>query len=615
MKILKSFVLFVSSVLITLSVSSCTDWGQEDPAAGNQVYPTRQVVATYDFEYSDKKPEFSDIDLTNNLCEVVDDDYLGSNVLHLNGKGGARIVNPFNKVVLQNGAGIAFWVKTDDADVDRPLFSFGSENADSARFTFTANGQLSYSKSGQDSSQILNENDPSKVKTDILSKDEWHFVAIQIANDGYQVYVDSTECLSGTSSSFDYSQLVTFINNAPYMYIGTKTMGDEHESASFDNVTFIRNKMIKSDWEQAAAGGSASKVYIPVGSSDCSSAWWTSFSDYFTIPEGNTFHTQFINHTSGAGNWNNWNLVLTNDNDRGAAAYSEYFVLRSDKYGWGTSDFSLSNISSDGYPTDDAGWAQFRSDMEGAVVDMTVTRSNSTIKVKAVATATNGTIYTENYTQECGDGSQTVRAFIVVDNAYLQIDPEETYVGTKYNSGSYLVGNADYTSTWWTAFSNAYDFTGNISEDNPFVIHFINNNSGAGGNWNNWLLVCTTGGYSASVPNKGGTATEHFVLRSDAYGWGDSSYDVTKITSGFNWDTYVSDMHGAECWMGLSRSGSTVTMNAVQQKTAGDFMPAYSFTYGGASGTVGFFLTAELASLNILDVAYYPYFKYIGQTE
>ena len=246
--------------------------------------------------------------------------------------------------------------------------------------------------------------------------------------------------------------------------------------------------------------------------------------------------------------------------------------------------------------------------MEGAVVDLTIQRDGATVIMTAVATCPNGTQYTEVFTTDCGDGNQNINAFFVVDGSYLQIDPEQTYIGQRYDSGSYLVGSADCTAGWWTAFSEAYDFEDGPAEDNPFVIHFINNNTGRGANWNNWLLVCTTGG--------GPGNPEHFVARSDAFGWG-AVADAGNLafTHDFNWDTYVTDMQGAECWIGLSHSGSTVKAVCPQRKADGTFMPLYTITADGITDKVGFFLTAELASLDILDVAYYPYFSKIGATE
>ena len=622
MKISRSLLAIVGCMFLSMSFVSCDPFGQDDPEAGNQTNPTRQVMGTYDFEYSSDKPEFSDLDSTGNVCEVVKDDSLSSNVLHLKDAGYARIINPFNSVKLQNGAGIAFWVKTDSMDLTRPLISFGYANADSATFYFTPNGQIVYRKPGQLTSLNLDDNDPSTYRTGMLSKGVWHYVALQLTKTGYQFYIDGKRSVSGSqsdksSTSFQYTTLLDFVKSAPYIYIGTDTVGIKHHEVSYDDLLLVRNQMEESDWNKSKTGGpsSAVKLYIPVGSSDCSSAWWTAFSDYFTIPANSTFHTQFINHTSGANNWNNWNFVLSTDDDRGGSNYSEYFVLRSDLYGWGNSDYSASNISNSYGISSDAGWAAFRKNMEGALVDLTLTRTGATCTLTATATCSDGTVYTESYHQNCGDGKQNVRAFFAVDASYLQIDPEQTYVGSKYNSGSYLVGNADYSSAWWTAFSDCYNFSGNISSDNPFVFHFINNQTGKASNWNNWLLVCSTGGYSSSVPNKGGTAAEHFVLRADAYGWGDSSYDAKGITNSFNFDTFVSDMHGAECWMGISRSGSLLTMDAREKTASGKFLPSYTFTYNGASGTMGLFLTAELASLDILDVAYYPYFSKIGKTE
>ncbi|HRN15785.1 MAG TPA: glucanase, partial [Xylanibacter oryzae] len=377
-------------------------------------------------------------------------------------------------------------------------------------------------------------------------------------------------------------------------------------ASSYDDIKIIRNQMEASDWAKPSTNKNVDKkVYVDVGTSDCSAGWWKVFSDYFTIPANSTLHTQFINHTSGTNNWNNWNLVLATNADRGGTGYSEYFVLRSDKYGWGNSDFSLSNLSGD-YGSDDAAWTTYRKDMEGATVDMTIARSGGIVKVTAVSTAKSGTVYTEAYTQKCGDGTQAIRAFFACDGSYLQIDPSETFVGTSYKSGSNLVGAANCSAAWWTAFSDYYKMS---DGDKPLMINFINNNSGSGSNWNNWLLACTTD------DARGGTSyAEHFILRSDAFGWGTSYKDGT-MTNSFDFKTYVSDMHGANCWLNLSYSSGTVTMAAKQKKSDGTYLPDYSFVCPGITGDIRFFLTAELASLDILKIGYFPYYDKIFETK
>ena len=422
MKIRKSLFSLVGAMLVTFGFTACTDWGDQDPAAGNQVYPERQVVNTYDFEYSDDKPEFSDMVIHNEVCEVVKDDYLGSNVLHLNGTGAAKIANPFNNVKLQNGAAITFAVKVDCAegeemDLKRPIFSFGSDDAQGARFYFSPNGQLVYTKPGQLQSLDLDENNPDTYKTGILTPNEWHFVALQLGQKGYQLYVDGKKSLSGyqpegaAATTFSYQTLLDSIQALPYLYIGTT--GDqlgtaEYGSLSVDNVTLIRNQMNERDWNKTiggnGGGGSEDNFnYVEyvnadgtptteVGTSDCSAAWWTSFSDYYRIPAGATLHLKFTNHTSGVNNWNNWNLCVATDDVRdNKPSYAEHFVIRSDLFGWGgeASTYDAANITNEGY----GDWDEFRANMEGAVVDITLQRIGDEIYMTATATCKNGHVY------------------------------------------------------------------------------------------------------------------------------------------------------------------------------------------------------------------------------
>lgn len=637
MKIRKSLLSFACAMLLALGFTACTDWGEQDGAAGNQVYPERQVLTTYDFEYSEDKPELSDMLIHNDVCEVVKDDYLGSNVLHLTGMGGAKIANPFNNVKLQNGAAITFYVKVDCAEGEEmnltcPLFSFGSEEKDvegndaSARFYFTSNGQLVYSRPGQLESLNLNENDPASYKTGILSPNEWHFVALQLGQKGYQLYVDGKKSLSGyqpegvSATTFSYQTLLDSIQSLPYLYLGTTSAEfgvKEQGSISLDNVTLIRNQMNEKDWNKVPTGNGGSTedeaVYVPVGPEDCSAAFWSEWSDYFVIPANQTFHTKFINHTSGADNWHNWNLVVATDADRGAAGYSEYFVLRSDLYGWGNADYNADNITNEGY----GDWEQFKKNMEGATVDMTVERRGAEVYVTAVATCKDGTVYKEMYHQPCAaDGN--IRAFLACDHSYFQLNAAETFVGEEYASGSALVGPADCSAAWWTAFSKYYPLNSSISDDCPFVIQFVNNNSGSGKNWNNWLVVCSTA-------DRGGDGYfENFVIRSDAFAWfgagGDSNANTAnldfKITQTFNWDSYVSDMHGAMCYLKFTRSGNSLTMDAKQRKENGEYMPDFQFQFNSMKeGNAGFFLTAELASLDVLKAGYFPYYKLLFENK
>lgn len=625
MKLLKTY-LAAMSLLGMATLSSCTDWGEADPPAGNQKIAPMTKLYSCNFEYDSPENELSDCNLVvGEATSVVADDYLGSNVLHLDG-GYVRMDNPFRGQSLQKGAAITFWVKTAETDLTSALFSVGTsvEKSDSARFYFTENSYLSYHKPGQLQSLDLNVNNPDNIKTGAIEGGDWHFVALQLNNTGYTLYVDglkrSENTLYNTSStSFNYSQLMQHITDAPYLFIGA---GSETTlcASDFDDITCYANEITQKEWKRPNVSGGGdtpvedNKVYVPVGTADCTAGWWTAFSDYFTIPANQSFHTSFINHTSGAGNWNNWNLCVSTAAERGADGYAEYFVIRSDAYGWGDSFAADGSFANEGYPTNDDEWGQFRENMEGAKVDMTVQRIGAQVKVTAIATSKNGTIYKEVFTATCGDGTNDINAFLICDGSYLQLDPSETFIGEAFQSGSYVVGATDFTSGFFTEKSRFYKFPNTISADRPYVIEFVNNTAGSGDNWNNWVLCCST------TENGADGYFENFVLRADAYGWfgaggntaqNSAGLDFT-MTSGYNWDTFVSDLCGATCYMGFSRTGNSLKVVAKQRTAAGVDIPDYTFDFNSMrEGDAGFFLTQEMASLDILKVGYFPYFDKI----
>lgn len=576
MKIKKSLLSAVGAMAIVLGFSACSeDWGQMDPEAGNQINPTRQVVVKYNFEPSaEDETGLASFDQTNRVCEVVKDDSLGSNVLHLDSAGAVKVTNPFTSVKLQNGAAISFFVKVDSTELDRPLIAFGNGSENEEIFYFTPNGQMVYSKPGQLESLNLNENDPATAETGMLTPGKWHFVALQITETGYQFYVDSCKSISGAATKtsetdFSYKSLINFINRAPYLYIGTTQIGDQHHGVCFDDLSLIRNQMETSDWAKKPGTPSAEDddnvfkyvIYVNedgkpaenIGSSDCSAGWWTQFSDYYRMPAGSTLHLKFTNHTSGSGNWNNWNLCVATDDVRNGENYGEHFVLRSDLYGWGgtASTYNAANITSEGY--DD--WDAFRANMEGAEVEITLQRVADEIYLTAVATCPNGKVYTEKYHQTIG--TDVVRAFLIVDGSYLEMDTDNCTIQVPSTIETKEIGTADCTAGWWTVFSDYFQ----IPAASTLKLGFTNHTSGSG-NWNNWNLCIST-----DDERNGENYAEHFVIRSDLYGWGGtaSTYNAANITNeGYDdWDAFRANMEGAEVEITIERSADELYMTAV----------------------------------------------------
>ena len=101
-------------------------------------------------------------------------------------------------------------------------------------------------------------------------------------------------------------------------------------------------------------------------------------------------------------------------------------MLRADNFAWFNGDFNNNtgtNTSVKYTLKSDYSWLTFIEDMDGATIDMTVTRSGATVSVNADITTTTGKKLNESFSmQNCGDGTQKVRAFLVCDGSWYEID-------------------------------------------------------------------------------------------------------------------------------------------------------------------------------------------------
>ena len=549
-----------------LSLGSCEDWGQMDPPAGSDVYPKLEQVLNLKFDGDRVNSEeiqtfaYSGGDVPS----LVTDEKMGQ-VLCLD-NGYARIFNPYNKVKVQNAVSLVFYVKqagtaemTDEdeiaaytQDLTGALFSFENQNG-TQRMFITANGWLSYE--GEDGRYEAN--NPNSANTGLLTPDVWHYVALSVTNTGYFVYVDGKKRIEQNVTDFDFSKIVQFMASVPYIYMG---YGSDTQTKKFylDDVKFYRNTITSKEWTDPRKpdGGEDDSFTYPIatktaiGSADCNSAWWTEFSDYYTLQPNTTLHLVFTNHTSGVNNWNNWNLCVSTEDERGGSDYVEHFIIRSDLYGWGDDNFSLENFGNEGY----GDWDKFRADMEGANVVIDISRSGSKVQVTATATCKDGTVYKETYWQECGDGTQRINAFLIVDSSYLEMDTKNTRYMDPVTINQNSVGTPDCSTAWWTSFSEYFT----IQPNTTFEISFTNHTSGVN-NWNNWNLCVST------EDERGGSDyVEHFIIRSDLYGWGDDNFSLENFgNEGYgDWDKFRADMEGANVTINISRSDAKVEVIA-----------------------------------------------------
>lgn len=149
---------------------------------------------------------------------------------------------------------------------------------------------------------------------------------------------------------------------------------------------------------------------VSLGAEDCSTGWWTEFTKDMKIPAGETFEFNFTNYSSGAGNWNNYVLIL-----RKADLAAEYAVVRADNYGWGNGYAACTPIGTQG------DWATWLATMNGAKVKMFVTNcNNGTADVQAIVTGTDGSVTTQSYLGINTIDPSDLNVAFTVDSSHLK---------------------------------------------------------------------------------------------------------------------------------------------------------------------------------------------------
>ena len=150
---------------------------------------------------------------------------------------------------------------------------------------------------------------------------------------------------------------------------------------------------------------------VSLGAEDCSTAWWTEFTNNLKIPAGETFEFNFTNYSSGASNWNNYVVILRK------ADLKEYAVVRADNYGWGDGYAACTPVGTQG------DWATWLATMNGAKVKLFVTNcNNGTADVQAIVTGTDGSVTTQSYLGINTIDPSDLNVAFTVDSSHLKFD-------------------------------------------------------------------------------------------------------------------------------------------------------------------------------------------------
>lgn len=151
-----------------------------------------------------------------------------------------------------------------------------------------------------------------------------------------------------------------------------------------------------------------------LGAADCTAAFFSVCTDDIQLPAGATREFNLTNYSSGAGNWNNYYVILRD----AAKTAPEYAVVRADNYGWGSGYDACTHVGTqlEAYPN----WAGWLATMNGAKVKVFVTNcNNGTADVQAIVTGTDGTTTYQRYTGINNINPSDLFVSFTVDSSHL----------------------------------------------------------------------------------------------------------------------------------------------------------------------------------------------------
>ncbi len=153
-----------------------------------------------------------------------------------------------------------------------------------------------------------------------------------------------------------------------------------------------------------------------------------------------------------------------------------------------------------------------------------------------------------------------------IDSIQAAKDAINTGDTTFIDIATSIVGNEDFSSGWWTAFSDYFA----VPSNKLLHLEFVNHNGGSELNWNNLTYAITN-----EVGDRDGEGyAEYCVLRSDAFGWGNADFDLALISQNYPdtdgdgdiWNDFRATMDGAYVSLDIDHSATGyvfVTMTAL----------------------------------------------------
>ncbi len=350
-----------------------------------------------------------------------------------------------------------------------------------------------------------------------------------------------------------------------------------------------------------------------LGTTDLTMGFWSDFSSAIPLEDGKTKIVTLKNYSDGLNSWDNYVLAFTNEetkahenpNETGNADHKEYGVMRADAYAWIGDKNSADDTETFQFEYSWGNWNTWaQSVMADADVTLKVTRNGDTIQVEADNVDFNGTSNTMKGTMKCDLKPEDPCYMVITGEAsYIEINSVKDQILVEADAAAVdHVGSTELTGAFWSDWTDGYE----LKDGDTRTVKLTNYSNGAN-NWENFVLAfCNTQTKGHEAPADQDPAyAEYAVLRADAYGWGDASYEGTFETSwGDDWAGWLEMMKDADVTVEISRDGGVINVKETFVGADGS-----EWTESGvvkstmtAESPVYFFITNELCYNDILSV-------------
>ncbi len=206
--------------------------------------------------------------------------------------------------------------------------------------------------------------------------------------------------------------------------------------------------------------------------------------------------------------------------------------------------------------------------------------------------------------QEFGNGHKQEEKVIIYQQSKKEAYEEIPYV----ENTTYIVGNEDMSTLWWSAHSENYE----IPTNSTTVIEF-ENYSAEVDVWDNFVTVFTNEAATYGLEQTPGYYQEYAVVRADDFGWGTLGGTLTYA------NTYEGDvakfqeiLKAANVTMTITRNSSYVTINEVVTSIEDPSMSyERTVTFEAPKGDLFATLTIEGGYLKVNSITQEKHTSYI----